>query len=205
MAKFKIGDKVRVLDGANIENYTGSWAMKEFVGMITTISAIINDYTNRTAYMLKDMAYSFDERGLELVEYMPDIVGYKYNENTTVTTIKWSDGTKTTVHAENPDTADPHTGFVTAYAKKAAGNNNMINKLYDEWAIKKPAREAKAQIKANAAALEEQRIAKKRKAKKEQYLIRKRAVEINREYEAKKLAYKNYGVPMNEKVINNNK
>lgn len=204
MAKFKIGDKVRVLDGANIEDYTGSWAMKEFVGMITTISAIINDYTNRTAYMLKDMAYSFDERGLELVEYMPDIIDYKYNENTAVTTIKWSDGTKTTVHAENPDTADPYTGFVTAYAKKAAGNNNMINKLYDEWAIKKPAREAKAQIKANAAALEEQRIAKKRKAKKEKYLIRKRAAEINKEYEAKKLAHEKYGVPMDFKAGDTN-
>lgn len=135
---------------------------------------------------------------------LPDIINYTYNETTAVTTIEWSDGTKTTVRAENPDTADPHTGFVTAYAKRAAGNNNMINKLYDEWAIKKPAREAKAQIKANAAALEEQRIAKKRKAKKEKYLIRKRAAEINKEYEAKKLACEKYGVPMDYKAGDTN-
>lgn len=208
MAKFKIGDKVRILDGANVEDYTGDWAMSGCVGTISTISTIINYSNNRTAYMLKDIVYRIDERGLELVEtrniHMPDIVGYKYNENTAVTTIKWSDGTKTTVHAENPDTADPHTGFVTAYAKRAAGNNNMINKLYDEWAIKKPAREAKAQIKANAAALEEQRIAKKRKAKKEKYLIRKRAAEINKEYEAKKVAHEKYGVPMDFKAGDTN-
>lgn len=135
---------------------------------------------------------------------MPAIINYTYDETTAVTIIEWSDGTKTTVRAENPDTADPHTGFVTAYAKKAAGNNNMINKLYDEWAIKKPAREIKAQIKANAAALEKQRIAKKRKAKKEQYLIRKRAAEINKEYEAKKLAHEKYGVPIDYKAGDTN-
>lgn len=131
---------------------------------------------------------------------MPDIVNYTYNATTAVTTIEWSDGTKTTARAEDPSTANSYTGFVTAYAKKAAGNNNTINKLYDEWAVEKPAREAKAQIKANAAALEEQRIAKKRKAKKEQYLIRKRAAEINKEYEAKKLAHEKYGVPMDYKA-----
>lgn len=131
---------------------------------------------------------------------MPDITNYVYNATTAVTTIEWSDGTKTTARAEDPSTANSYTGFVTAYAKKAAGNNNTINKLYDEWAVEKPAREAKAQIKANAAALEEQRIAKKRKAKKEQYLIRKRAAEINKEYEAKKLAHEKYGVPMDYKA-----
>lgn len=131
---------------------------------------------------------------------LPDITNYTYNETTAVTTIEWSDGTKTTARAEDPSTANGYTGFVTAYAKKAAGNNNKINKLYDEWAVKKPAREMKAQIKANAAALEEKRIVKKRKAKKEQYLIRKRAAEINKEYEAKKLAHEKYGVPMDFKT-----
>lgn len=131
---------------------------------------------------------------------MPDIINYNYNEDTTVTTIEWSDGTKTTVRAEFPDTASQHEGFMVAYAKKAAGNNNTINNLYEEWAVKKPAREQKAQIKANAERLEEQRIAKKRKAKKEQWLIRKRAAEIDKEYKAKKLANEKYGVPMDFKV-----
>lgn len=135
---------------------------------------------------------------------MPDIINYNYNATTAVTTIEWSDGTKTTARAEDPSTANGYTGFVTAYAKKAAGNNNTINRLYDEWAVKKPAREMKEQIKANAAELEKQRIAKKRKAKKEQYLIRKRAAEINKEYEAKKLAHEKYGVPMDFKAGDTN-
>lgn len=212
MAKFKVGDKVRILDGSKIENYTGNWmcVMNKYINTIATITEVVDcssSSQDSTAYIVSGISrirkYFFDERGLELVEtrniHMPDIIGYKYNENTAVTIIEWSDGTKTTVRAENPDTADPHTGFVTAYAKRAAGNNNMINKFYDEWAIKKPARVAKAQIKANAAALEEQRIAKKRKAKKEQWLILKRAAEIAKEYEARKIANEKYGVPMNEK------
>lgn len=135
---------------------------------------------------------------------MPNIINYNYNAITAVTTIEWSDGTKTTARAEDPSTANGYTGFVTAYAKKAAGNNNTINKLYDEWAVKKPAREMKAQIKANAAALEEQRITKKRKSKKEKWLICKRAAEIAKEYEARKIANEKYGVPIDYKVGDNN-
>lgn len=130
---------------------------------------------------------------------MPNITNYKYTEDTAVTTIEWSDGTKTTVRAEYPDTASPYTGFVTACAKKAFGNNNTINKLFDEWAVKKTEREMKAKIKANASELEAKRIAEKRKAKREKWVIRKRAAEINREYEARKLANEKYGVPIDEK------
>lgn len=137
---------------------------------------------------------------------MPDIVDYNYNEDTTVTTIWWSDGTDTKVRAEYQDTASQHEGFKSACAKKAFGNDNTSNKLYDKWAIKKPAREQKAQIKANEKLLEEKRIAEKCKAKKEKWAIRKRAAEINREYEAKKLAHKKYGVPIdgNTEESNNN-
>ena len=28
MSKFKVGDKVRILDGSNIENYAGGWTKK---------------------------------------------------------------------------------------------------------------------------------------------------------------------------------
>lgn len=135
---------------------------------------------------------------------MLNITNYNYNEDTAITIIEWSDGTKTTVHAEHPDTADPYTGFVTACAKKAFGNNNTINNLFDEWAIKKPVREQKAQIKANEKLLEEKRIAEKRKVKKEKWAIRKRAAGINREYKAKKLAHEKYGVPIDYKAGDNN-
>lgn len=192
MAKYKIGDEVKILDNSNIEDYTSClsrWGLTSDFKCIDEIN--INKF-------FKNIIIKGD------FKIMPNITNYTYNEDTAVTTIEWSDGTKTTVRAENPDTADPHTGFMAAYAKKAAGNNNTINKLYDEWAIKKPAREQKAQIKANAVALEEQRIAKKRKAKKERWLIRKRAAEIAKEYEARKIANEKYGVPMDYKAGDNN-
>lgn len=212
MAKFKVGDRVRILDGSQIVSYTGKWdalRMSKYVGNIMTISGFWDYYDGRTTYYMKDTYYVFDERGLELIEeesnkrstkntYMPEIIDYNYNENTAVTNIKWSDGTKTSVRAEDPNTANQYSGFVAAYAKKAAGNNNTINKLFDEWAVNKPAREMKAQIKANAAALEKRKIAEKRKAKREKWLIRKEAIRIKREYEAKKLAAEKYDVPIGE-------
>lgn len=133
---------------------------------------------------------------------MPKIIDYKYIEDAAVTIIKWADGTQTVVKAENPETADRYTGFVTAYAKKAAGNDNTINNLFDEWAIKKPKRETDAQIKANAEELENRRIAKKRKEKKEEYLTKKRAAEIAREYKARQLAHEKYGIPIDNGVKN---
>lgn len=216
MPKFKIGDKVKILDGSNIENYTGGWYAEWMQCKVNSIREIveIRVVDEKPCYRLTKIPFNWDERGLELVKEsknkecntmnIPKITNYNYNEDTTVTTIKWSDGTKTTVRAEFPDTASQWEGFMAAYAKKAAGNNNTINNLYDEWAIKKPAREQKAQIKANAEFLEEQRIAKKRKAKKEQWLIRKRAAEIAKEYEAKKLAHEKYGVPMDYKAGDTN-
>ena len=134
---------------------------------------------------------------------MPKITNYKYTEDTAITTIEWSDGTKTTVHAEHPETADPYTGFVAACAKKAFGNNSTINNLFDEWVIKRPAREAEAKAKAEAVKLEEKRIADKNRTKKENWEIHKRATEIAKEYKARKLAYEKYGVPMNEKNTKN--
>ena len=73
--KFNIGDRVRVLDGSKIENYTYGWAMKEAIGkegVITNRRAI----EKRLSYRIKfddceldnwfERCY-FDERGLELV------------------------------------------------------------------------------------------------------------------------------------------
>lgn len=188
--ELKNGNIIRTIQDNDNTYRSSGWGLTSDFGCIDEID--INKF-------FKNMTIKGD------FEIMPKITNYTYNEDTAVTTIKWSDGTKTTVRAENPDTADPHTGFMAAYAKKAAGNNNTINNLYDEWAIKKPAREQKAQIEANAVALEEQRILKKRKAKKEKWLIRKRAAEIAKEYEAKKLAHEKYGVPIDKNIEDENK
>ena len=70
--KFEIGDKVRVLDGSGIEGYYGGWtdAMSFYVGKeYTVLSRTHGMVTNKNSYRLDILdSYSFDERGLELVE-----------------------------------------------------------------------------------------------------------------------------------------
>lgn len=66
--KFNIGDKVKVLDGSEIESYMGSWAheMTITVGEIGIINRIcITD--KGIGYFIKGISFLFDERGLELV------------------------------------------------------------------------------------------------------------------------------------------
>lgn len=67
-SKFKVGDKVRILDGRDIRSYTGGWFMPEDVGKTGTIKRICN-YNNpeRVGYYLEELDYCYDERGLELV------------------------------------------------------------------------------------------------------------------------------------------
>ena len=67
MDKFKVGDKVRILDGSNIENYAGGWtpSMRHYVGKVSTIKAIKNQYHDLG---IDGGGYAYDERGLELVD-----------------------------------------------------------------------------------------------------------------------------------------
>ena len=136
--------------------------------------------------------------GVCCVKLMPEIVNYTYNSETGMTKIKWSDKTETTVYTEIGTIPDQFTGFVVAYAKKAAGNTSHINNLFEKWAIKKPIKDKIAEEKRIAQETEEKRIAEKRKVKREKWLIRKEALRIKREYEARKLANEKYGVPLDE-------
>lgn len=211
MAKYKVGDKVRILDGSNIKDYIGIWVsdgMGEYVDKILTISKILSDDIEGVSYKMKDICFTFDERGLELVEKeiatmnitdfirTPDIINYTYTPHIGLTTIEWSDGTRTTVRAEDPAKADQYTGFVTAYAKKAAGNTNNINNLFDEWTIERPKRETKRMCDEMVARIEAQKKQERDTKKREKRLIRREAIRIKREYEARKLANEKYGVPM---------
>lgn len=65
MAKFKVGDRVRVLDGSKIEGYTGDWVpkMEKYVGNVYAVTRILSN----SAYCLKGILFMFDERGLERV------------------------------------------------------------------------------------------------------------------------------------------
>ena len=127
---------------------------------------------------------------------MPKIKEHTYIKNTGVTILEWSDGTKTVARAENPDTADEYVGFMMAIAKKAMGNDNTASNLADYWLVKKPERDARATWEKEAREAEQKRIEKKHKEKREKYLIKKEALRLKREYEAKKLAAEKYGIPM---------
>ena len=151
------------------------------------------DVFNRIPVNLQMLA-----NGVCCVKLMPEIVNYTYNSETGTTKIKWSDKTETTVYTEIGTVPDQFTGFVVAYAKKAAGNTSRINNLFEKWAIKKPIKDKIAEEKRIAQETEEKRITEKRKAKREKWLIRKEAIRIKREYEARKLANEKYGVPLNE-------
>lgn len=219
MSKFKVGDKVRILDGRMVPNYTGNWVspMDNYVGQIAKISAIYEYLDGRVGYDLEGHYFTWDERclalepkssshftitsisGLEIRPLrMPNIKNYTYTPHIGLTTIEWSDGTKTTVRAENPARADQYTGFVTAYAKKAAGNTNNINNLFDEWAIERPKREAKRMSDEMVACIEAQKKQERENKKREKRIIRREALRLKREYEAKKLAKEKYGVPVDE-------
>ena len=66
--KFNIGDKVRVLDGSGIKDYTGFWAMREHVGKVAAITGIDTYPDGLFGYNLSGCGhYVFDERGLEFV------------------------------------------------------------------------------------------------------------------------------------------
>lgn len=66
MSKFKIGDKVIILDGSNIPNYTHSWveAMGIHIGEVVTVSYVGMMSGNRFYYNFEEIGCSWDERGL---------------------------------------------------------------------------------------------------------------------------------------------
>lgn len=67
---FKPGDKVKILDGSDIKNYTGGWAtgMRKHIGVEHTVASYDDYDDGRVAYRLEGQCFRWDERGLELVE-----------------------------------------------------------------------------------------------------------------------------------------
>ena len=72
--KFKVGDKVKILDGRHIPNYYGGFigSMEQEVGNVYSISQIISGSKDRVAYRLNGVYFSWDERGLELAQSCHD-------------------------------------------------------------------------------------------------------------------------------------
>lgn len=132
----------------------------------------------------------------------------QYTYKCPVTTIEWTDGTRTKVSC-NPDNADQFTGFVIAIAKKAMGNDNTMVNTYDKFIKEfKKKQEAEAQAKkiAEESAQREATLRKKREKKARRRRVERLAKEYAVEYEAmttddpsiieaRKLAVEKYGVP----------
>ena len=73
MANFKVGDKVRILDGSQFENCFG-WvgSMECGIGKVRNISEIMPYGCKSHFYKLSGNEFVWDERGLELVESKDD-------------------------------------------------------------------------------------------------------------------------------------
>ena len=72
--KFKLGDKVRILDGSEIHNYVGSWtdSMDKYIGEVCMVTDVMSSLPDgRIGYSLDNNGFIWDERGLELVEAAP--------------------------------------------------------------------------------------------------------------------------------------
>lgn len=67
--KFNIGDKVRILDGDNIDRYVGGWIpriMDHFISKVVTVESV-KITKHGVGYKVEEIPLIFDERGLESV------------------------------------------------------------------------------------------------------------------------------------------
>lgn len=114
--KFKVGDKVRILDGSKIPNYVGSWvshSMRGYVGDIDTVREVHTGYNGSLEYYLNHHGFVWDERGLERVKSISRITITQDGE--LVTAKDEATGTGVTVNFD-----DEHKDFISAslYAHK---------------------------------------------------------------------------------------
>lgn len=123
MAKFKVGDQVRVLDGSKIEGYAGTWVpdMQEYVGNVYTIAKIHPS----GSYRLKDIPFVYDERGLERVGNPGKIVITTDGRITTAKLYRHGMPTLKAVATCSPeDTFDFATGAKLAFDRLIDAVNN---------------------------------------------------------------------------------
>ena len=131
--KFKPGDKVRVLDGSNIPDYTHAWGMPDAVGKIYTIKNVGFYSNGYVGYALKEYQSEcvFDERGLELVNEHTEkqrqclsVVDVRVKKPLII--IKWSDGVETTAQCNEKDTFDIEKGVYVAISKRVLSAGNIL-------------------------------------------------------------------------------
>lgn len=74
--KYKIGDKVIVIDGSDIDDYTSGFVndMEEWVGRVVTIEGFDDRGDGKIGYFVEECGWTFDERGLKDAVYDDEIV-----------------------------------------------------------------------------------------------------------------------------------
>lgn len=93
--------------------------------------------------LVKQVLNSIYGKEKETSMRLPKIEKVIFNDPATI--IKWADGTKTIVKAEN-EVFDPEKGFAMAIAKKALGNQGNYYEVFKKWL---PKEEPKAETCAN--------------------------------------------------------
>ena len=123
MSKFKVGDKVIILDGSKIKNYRGSFAegMKHYIGETATISGVSE--REPIGYYLKGYSYIWDERGLELAKPETIVIYSKDNE---VIALDKRTGKKAIARCNPEDTFDFNIGAKLAFERLMNGNKESI-------------------------------------------------------------------------------
>lgn len=130
--KFKVGQKVRVLDGENIENYVCGWNphMNCWVGRVVTIDRCCEGMRHLPAYEVIENSWTFDERGLVALSDKDYIKKIIFNDPATI--VLWTDGSKTVVKAHN-EPFDPEKGVAMCFMKKACDNKASFNNVFKKW------------------------------------------------------------------------
>ena len=127
MSKFKVGDKVRILDGSNIENYAGGWTKKmgRYVGEVYKVANVAhyNSISNMYEYELEGVGYVWDERGLERCGNETIVIYRKDNE---VIALDKRTGKKAIAKCSPEDTFDFNIGAKLAFERLMNSNKERI-------------------------------------------------------------------------------
>ena len=115
MSKFKVGDKVRILDGSKIKNYVGGWIPKmgRYVGKVYKVANVVHCYhSDSNVYSLEGVSYGWDERGLERCGNETIVIYRKDNE---VIALDKRTGKKAIAKCSPEDTFDFNIGAKLAF------------------------------------------------------------------------------------------
>lgn len=124
MSKFKFGDKVRILDGSKIKDYTGGWcgSLKRYTGRNSTVIAVMDFADGRVGYKLyRTNNFTFDERSLKYDEHENIVIYRKGNE---VVALDKRTGKKAIAKCSPEDTFDFNIGAKLAFDRLMNSNKN---------------------------------------------------------------------------------